>query len=58
MKLNNPFNIRVAPKNHWRGALPFSKNFERFRNTVYSVRAFIIIISTYRYKYNITTVYD
>lgn len=58
MKLNNPFNIRVAPKNHWRGALPFSKNFECFRNTVYSVRAFIIIVSTYRYKYNITTVFD
>lgn len=58
MRKNNPFNIRVASKNRWRGALPFSKNFERFSNTVYSVRAFIIIICTYRYKHNIVTVYD
>lgn len=58
MRKNNPFNIRVADTNRWRGALPFSKNFERFRHTVYSVRAFIIILSTYRYKHNIVTVYD
>lgn len=59
MNLNNPFNIRKAPANHWRGSFPtLNRYFERFRKSVYSCRAFIIIIATYRLKYNITTIYD
>lgn len=59
MKLNNPFNIRQVKSNKWLGARwTYKGDFVRFNSTLYSCRAFLVILSTYRYRYGITTIYD
>lgn len=55
---NNPFNIRKSKHNHWKGKIISLGNFESFITIKYGIRAFILLIYTYRYKYGLVTIRD
>lgn len=53
---NNPANIRKSA-NKWLGlkSLQTDCSFCQFTNKMYGIRAFFILMRTYRYKYNLKT---
>lgn len=53
---NNPFNIRRS-HSHWLGSVSTpSDKFEKFDTLDHGIRAFFIIMSTYRKKYHCYTI--
>ncbi len=59
MRNNNPGNIRIS-KAKWQGKVPESerqdRSFEQFRKYWYGVRALIVLLNNYYFKYNLTTI--
>lgn len=59
MRCNNPGNIRVS-KAKWKGKVPdanrHDRSFEEFSKYWYGLRALVVVLRTYYFKYNLTTV--
>lgn len=59
---NNPGNIRMNAANDWEGKIPINQNtdgeYEQFTEYVYGVRAMIILLQTYKDKYDLITIRD
>lgn len=55
---NNPANIRRTRGASWKGASPkqTDSEFVHFESMVYGVRALIVLLRTYKTKYNLTSV--
>lgn len=55
---NNPANIRYSQFNYWQGMIKPLNGFCQFTDIEYGLRAFIIVLRTYIYKYGLTSVKD
>ena len=53
---NNPLNIRYSKYNVWRGMTGSHKGFCVFANLSFGVRAAILLLKTYYFKYHLRTI--
>ena len=55
---NNIFNIRKASKTKWKGETGVQKGFVEFETREHGIRAWIVLMRTYRLKHRCATVRD